>query len=66
VVGRWWALMKDVGGREKWSPGVISRWFKLDGAAAPSADEGRAVHRLGQQREGFTVASNGEQGGGQR
>jgi hypothetical protein len=40
------ALTEDVGVGEKWSPGVISHRFELDGASAPSADEGGAVHRL--------------------
>jgi hypothetical protein len=36
-------LMEDAGGGEKWSPGAVSRWFKLDGVAAPSADEGGTI-----------------------
>jgi hypothetical protein len=38
------ALTEDVGVGEKLSPGVVSRRFELDGAAAPSADEEGAVH----------------------
>jgi hypothetical protein len=40
AVNRWWDLLEDAGGGEKWSPGVVSRWFELSGVAAPSADEG--------------------------
>jgi hypothetical protein len=38
--------MKDAGGREKWLPEVVSHRFELDGAHAPSTDEGGVVHQL--------------------
>jgi hypothetical protein len=44
AVGRWWGLTEDVGGGEKRSrPVAVSRWFELDGVAAPSMDEGGAI-----------------------
>jgi hypothetical protein len=44
VVGRRRDLTEDVGGGEKWSPGAVSCWFKLDGVGAPSADESGAIN----------------------
>jgi hypothetical protein len=43
VVSRWQDLTEDVGGGEKWVPGAVSHWFELDGVAAPSANECRAI-----------------------
>jgi hypothetical protein len=46
-----WALTKVANNGEKWSPGVVSRRIDLDSVAAPSADEGGAVHQLRRRRE---------------
>jgi hypothetical protein len=51
TVGIRWALAKVANNGEKWSPGVVSRRIDLDSVAAPSADEGGAVHQLRRRRE---------------
>jgi hypothetical protein len=66
VVDRRRDLTEDVSGGEKWSPGAVSCWFKLDGVGAPSADESGAINQHGRRRAGFTAIGDGEQSDGGR
>jgi hypothetical protein len=66
AVGRRRDLAKDADGGEKWSLGAVSRWFELNGVAAPSTDEGGAIDPHRWRWAGFTTANDGEQSDGDR